>query len=42
MKKWVVSKKYDRKQPMTLPPSYEDLTQLNHPARLFEEGDGKN
>jgi len=33
----VVFKRYDQKQQMLLPPSYEDLVPLNHPVRVVNE-----
>ena len=30
-------KRYDQKQPMLLPPSYEDLVPENHPVRVVNE-----
>lgn len=35
--KKVVFKRYDQKQPMLLPPSYEDLVPENHPVRVVNE-----
>jgi len=36
-KRKVVFKRYDQKQPMLLPPSYEDLVPANHPVRVVNE-----
>lgn len=36
-KKKVVFKRYDQKQQMLLPPSYEDLVPENHPVRVVNE-----
>ena len=33
----MVFKRYDQKQQMLLPPSYEDLVPLNHPVRVVNE-----